>query len=253
MFKGQFQTPQEVSAAKTSHEKLIEFLEKRGLKQKADNLRNHGTMLNLHKNQIDDSGAKELAAALKANNHLTMLFLGGNKIGNTGAKFIAEALKDNDSLTHLDLSGNNISKTILETINEYLQRNKTIAEKKAQNLNTEKEVEKKYEEQQKQILSKNNELAETVNKFFHDPTSVSLCYQIIIDDFAKLVADKLKVIKTITAIDFMGSTISDQSIKIITEALKVSLSNKKGALNYVKKGPLYLKFFMSYYLQIYSY
>ncbi|WP_342169902.1 ribonuclease inhibitor [Rickettsia endosymbiont of Seladonia tumulorum] len=212
-------------------------------------------MLNLHKNQIDDSGAKELAAALKANNHLTMLFLGGNKIGNTGAKFIAEALKgnnsltelyfsnnnisnsgakfiaealkDNDSLTHLDLSGNNISKTILETINEYLQRNKTIAEKKAQNLNTEKEVEKKYEEQQKQILSKNNELAETVNKFFHDPTSVSLCYQIITDDFAKLVADKLKVIKTITAIDFMGSTISDQSIKIITEALKASTQLKK--------------------------
>ncbi len=35
MFKGQFQTPQEVSAAKTSHEKLIEFLEKRGFKAKS--------------------------------------------------------------------------------------------------------------------------------------------------------------------------------------------------------------------------
>ena len=36
-------------------------------------------------------------------------------------------------------------------------------------------AEKKYEEQQKQILSENNELAKTVNKFFHDPISVSLC------------------------------------------------------------------------------
>ncbi|WP_341794364.1 reverse transcriptase domain-containing protein [Rickettsia endosymbiont of Rhinocyllus conicus] len=35
--------------------------------------------------------------------------------------------------------------------------------------------------------------------------------------------------------------------------VSMSLSNKKGPLNYVKKGPLYLKFFMSYYLQIYSY
>ncbi|KJV91535.1 leucine-rich repeat domain-containing protein [Rickettsia bellii] len=227
MFRGQFQTPQEISAAKTSHENLIEFVEKRGLKQRADNLRHHGTMLNLHENQIDDAGAKELAAALKANNHLTELYFSNNNINNNGAKFIAKALKDNDSLTHLDLSGNNINKAILETINEYLQRNKTIAEKKAQNLNTEKEVEKKYEEQQKQILSENNEFAETVNKFFHDPTSVSLCYQIITDDFAQLVADKLKINKTITAIDFMGSTISDQGIKIITEALKASTQLKK--------------------------
>ncbi|HJD65540.1 MAG TPA: ankyrin repeat domain-containing protein [Rickettsia endosymbiont of Bembidion nr. Transversale] len=83
------------------------------------------------------------------------------------------------------------------------------------------------ETNQKQILSENNELAETVNKFFHNPTSVSLCYQIITDDFAKLVADKLKVIKTITAIDFMGSTVSDQGIKIITEALKTTTQIKK--------------------------
>lgn len=83
------------------------------------------------------------------------------------------------------------------------------------------------ETNQKQILSENNELAKTVNKFFHDPTSVSLCYQIITDDFAKLVADKLKTIETITTIDFMGSTISDQGIKIIIEALKANTQLKK--------------------------
>ncbi|WP_395476502.1 hypothetical protein [Rickettsia endosymbiont of Pantilius tunicatus] len=83
------------------------------------------------------------------------------------------------------------------------------------------------ETNQKQILLENNEFAKTVNNFFHDPISVSLCYQIITDDFAQLVADKLKTNKTITTIDFMGSTISDQGIKIITEALKASTQLKK--------------------------
>ena len=83
------------------------------------------------------------------------------------------------------------------------------------------------ETNEKQILSENNELAETINKFFHDPTSVSLCYQQIDEEFAKLIANKLKTVETITAIDFMGSTISDQSIKIITEALKTTTQIKK--------------------------
>ena len=230
------QTPQNTTATKTPHENLIEFLEKRELKAQADNLRKDAKSLYLWNNNIGEAGATELARALKDNSTLISLYLSSNKIGS-----------------------------ILRRINKYLARNKDLAEKKAESLNAagddlynqekyseaiekykaaiklisydqdklelyeknQKKAEKKYEEHQKQILSENNELAETVNKFFHDPTSVSLCYQIITDDFAELVADKLKDIKTITAIDFMGSTISDQGIKVITEALKANTQIKK--------------------------
>ncbi|MCC8370771.1 MAG: ribonuclease inhibitor [Rickettsia endosymbiont of Stiretrus anchorago] len=279
---------QKVELIKTPHENLIEFLEERGLKAQADNLRKDATKLDLFNKKIGDAGATKLAEMLKDNSTLTSLDLGSNKIGDAGATELARVLKDNSTLTSLDLksnnigeagatelarvlkdnstltslylSWNNIGEPILKTIEEYLKRNQAIAEKKAESLNAagddlynqekyseaiekykaaikisakplykenQKKAEKKYEEQQKQILSENNGLAEIVNKFFHDPISVSLCYQIITDDFAKLVADKLKVIKTITAIDFMGSTVSDQGIKIITEALKVSTQLKK--------------------------
>ncbi|WP_342270457.1 hypothetical protein [Rickettsia endosymbiont of Orchestes rusci] len=52
---------------------LIEFLEKRGLKEEAGNLRNGDTTLKLRGNNIGELGAKELAAALKSNNSLTSL------------------------------------------------------------------------------------------------------------------------------------------------------------------------------------
>ncbi|MCX4083845.1 hypothetical protein N7281_03015 [Rickettsia hoogstraalii] len=50
MFK--WKVPQEVAAIKTPHERLIEFLEKRGLQKQADSLRKGGTTLDLRFNQI---------------------------------------------------------------------------------------------------------------------------------------------------------------------------------------------------------
>ncbi|WP_419235675.1 hypothetical protein [Rickettsia endosymbiont of Nabis limbatus] len=44
-----------------------------------------------------------------------------------------------------------------------------------------------------------------------------------------------------------------KSLGSISSACKVSLSNKKGPVNCTKKGPLYVKIFMSNDLQIYSY
>ncbi len=41
--------------------------------------------------------------------------------------------------------------------------------------------------------------------------------------------------------------------KAVEAELLVSLSNKKGPVNCTKKGPLYVKIFMSNDLQIYSY
>ncbi|MFP3012875.1 MAG: ankyrin repeat domain-containing protein [Rickettsia sp.] len=168
--KKQEEQQQEVAATKTPHERLIEFLEKRGLNEEADSLRNGSTTLYLKANEIGDEGAKLIADSLKTNSTLTTLYLYDNKIGPKG----------------------------LKTINEYLQRNKNIAEKKAENLNAEgnnlcsqekyneaiekykaaikvkkgidgynyseknlyeenkAKAEKKYEEQQKQVVSAKN-------------------------------------------------------------------------------------------------
>ncbi|BBJ31847.1 hypothetical protein RAS_09560 [Rickettsia asiatica] len=60
---------------------LIEFLDKRGLKDKADSLRKGGTMLALGGGDIGEQGARELARTLKANNSLTELYLSNNNIG----------------------------------------------------------------------------------------------------------------------------------------------------------------------------
>ncbi|WP_121543149.1 leucine-rich repeat domain-containing protein [Candidatus Rickettsia colombianensi] len=54
---------------------LIEFLERSGLKEEADNLRKGGTTLDLSANNIGDAGAREIAKALKANNSLYGLIL----------------------------------------------------------------------------------------------------------------------------------------------------------------------------------
>ena len=54
MFKGRSQITQEVTTIKTPHENLIEFLEKIGLKYKADNLRKDATSLDLGYNNIGE-------------------------------------------------------------------------------------------------------------------------------------------------------------------------------------------------------
>ena len=65
------------------------------------------TTLYLSYNQIDDSEASGLAAALQHNSTLTSLDLSGNSIGASGASWLAAALQHNSTLTSLDLSHNN--------------------------------------------------------------------------------------------------------------------------------------------------
>ena len=54
--------------------------------------------------RIDDSGAKEMASALKENSRLQALSLSFNEIGAEGARSLASALKTNSALQKLDLS-----------------------------------------------------------------------------------------------------------------------------------------------------
>jgi hypothetical protein len=59
----------------------------------------------LQDKQLDDSGAKLIAAFMKSNKVTTnlYLYLWNNKIGDEGAKGIGEGLKGNSSLTYLSL------------------------------------------------------------------------------------------------------------------------------------------------------
>ncbi|WP_341789287.1 hypothetical protein [Rickettsia endosymbiont of Polydrusus tereticollis] len=96
-------TQAKLTTTKTSNELLIEFLEKRGLKQKAESLRNDATSLDLGHNQIEAEGAKVLADALKTNSSIASLDIGWNQIGDEGIRVFADALKINNSITLLDI------------------------------------------------------------------------------------------------------------------------------------------------------
>uniref|UniRef100_M4BQX4 Uncharacterized protein n=1 Tax=Hyaloperonospora arabidopsidis (strain Emoy2) TaxID=559515 RepID=M4BQX4_HYAAE len=64
--------------------------------------------LDLGFNRLTDTGATQLAEALKTNTSLENLYLSGNDIGPAGARAIAQALLQNTHLRSLHLSGNNI-------------------------------------------------------------------------------------------------------------------------------------------------
>uniref|UniRef100_A0AAV1VEL9 Uncharacterized protein n=1 Tax=Peronospora matthiolae TaxID=2874970 RepID=A0AAV1VEL9_9STRA len=64
--------------------------------------------LDLGFNRITNTGATQLAEALKTNTSLENLYLSGNDIGPAGARALAQALLQNTHLRSLHLSGNNI-------------------------------------------------------------------------------------------------------------------------------------------------
>lgn len=73
-----------------------------GAKLLADNL-SCFSVLFLDRNQIDEEGVVQLAAALKDNSSLVELSLWGQDIGERGAQALAEALAHNQTLQMLDL------------------------------------------------------------------------------------------------------------------------------------------------------
>jgi Ran GTPase-activating protein (RanGAP) involved in mRNA processing and transport len=64
--------------------------------------------LNVARNSIGDTGASDLADALKMNKTLTELDVGFNDIGDAGASALAEALKVNTTLMTLNVAGNSL-------------------------------------------------------------------------------------------------------------------------------------------------
>ncbi|XVN44601.1 MAG: hypothetical protein RCG16_04555 [Rickettsia hoogstraalii] len=188
-----------------------------------------------------------MAASLKDNKSLTLLSLLKNNIGKETLDIIlgtiTEYLQRNQTIAEkkaesLNAEGNNLcsQKKYNEAIEKYkaaikimeslYKENKLYEENKAK-------AEKKYEEQQelekrrveeeqrkqlkveakKQVEEQkqleNNKLNKILNKLFHNSNSINICFQTISDELAKLIANKLRSIETIAAINFLGSEISN--------------------------------------------
>ncbi|XP_067025430.1 protein NLRC3-like [Acropora muricata] len=84
------------------------------------------TFLKLSNNAIGNDGAGALAKGLKENSKLTSLVLSANDIGDVGADALAKELKENSTLTLLDLSANNIGKVGADALAKGLKENSTL-------------------------------------------------------------------------------------------------------------------------------
>jgi hypothetical protein len=82
--------------------------------------------LDLRYNHIGDTGALELAVALRQNNTLELLVLKSNQIGSDGASALADALAANDALKDLNLLNNYIGDDGATSIAEMLTRNESV-------------------------------------------------------------------------------------------------------------------------------
>ena len=86
------------------------------------------TVLDLGSNQIDNTGAHDLALALKENSTLVELYLNNNSIGEKGGEALYDVLSSsNTTLSVLDLGGNHISNALHERLDaiENLQKKRT--------------------------------------------------------------------------------------------------------------------------------
>ena len=84
------------------------------------------TDLNIHSNNIGDSGAAMIATALQSNHTLTRMNMGSNRISDRGASAIATALHSNSKLTTLDIGCNDISGSGASAIATALYSNSTL-------------------------------------------------------------------------------------------------------------------------------
>ncbi|MBY0530130.1 MAG: hypothetical protein K2P51_08095 [Rhabdochlamydiaceae bacterium] len=86
-------------------------------------------LFNLRNNYIGNTGAKDIATALRANTTLTMLDLSKNNIGDAGWKALVEALQANGYITDLGQAIENSIKDarLKTTLIESLARNKNNA------------------------------------------------------------------------------------------------------------------------------
>jgi hypothetical protein len=100
-----------------------------GLKMlKGNSSNSYISPIELYRQHIELTKAKELAEALVDNKSLTAIDLSNNNIGAEGAKALAEALVDNKSLTKIDLFGNDIGADALKKIDTQIEENKQISQ-----------------------------------------------------------------------------------------------------------------------------
>ena len=83
-------------------------------------------VLDLEHNNVDETGAFELATKLHSNNVLQQLWLRGNQLNTAGAMFISNSLKCMSTLQVLDLSFNNIGYQSADNVAAVIYSNPTL-------------------------------------------------------------------------------------------------------------------------------
>eukprot|EP00013_Stygamoeba_regulata_P011663 CAMPEP_0177682206 /NCGR_PEP_ID=MMETSP0447-20121125/31132_1 /TAXON_ID=0 /ORGANISM="Stygamoeba regulata, Strain BSH-02190019" /LENGTH=211 /DNA_ID=CAMNT_0019191687 /DNA_START=218 /DNA_END=853 /DNA_ORIENTATION=- len=128
-------TPEQVQSALNMYKMqggqattVLELNEKE-LGDEGDKSNSSFRVLDLRWNNIQDDGAKALAAILTEKRvKLETIRLGGNNIGADGATALANALKSNNTVTSLDLKGNFIAAAGAQAFAEYLKTNGSITD-----------------------------------------------------------------------------------------------------------------------------
>eukprot|EP00808_Paulinella_micropora_P018556 g67841.t1 len=152
-------------------------------------------MLDIRWNEIGAQGAEHIAEALKVNSTLAALDIGGNGIGTQGAQSVADAIKDHPSVTSVDLRGNNLSVESGSALVAVAKQNPRIKEMCGIPLDS---------------LRDNKTTELNLKSGGLGPAE------------AAILAELLKVNKTLQTLDISWNSIGAQGAEHIAEALKVN-------------------------------
>jgi Ran GTPase-activating protein (RanGAP) involved in mRNA processing and transport len=163
--------------------------------------------LDLHYNQISDSGAKSLSDALKINRTLKTLDIGDNQITAAGAQYFSDALKANQTLQSLTLRTNSIGDAGARYLGEALKINQTL-----------------------QILNVgDNQITATGAKYLSDALKANQTLQLLTlwtnpigDTGSKYLGEALKINQTLQTLNVGDNQITATGAKYLSDALKAN-------------------------------
>ena len=174
-------------------------------------------MLDLHMNEIDDSGVKVLVGALEKNQTLQQLVLSYNLIDDSGAQALAGVLEKNQTLQRLILDSNLIGAAGAQALAEALKKNQTL---------------------QQLVLGCNRigaagaqALAEVLKKN-QTLQQLDLSYNLIGEFGAQALAEALKKNKTLQQLVLNRNEIGDSGVKVLAEVLKKNQTLQQLDLSY---------------------
>lgn len=167
-------------------------------------------VLDLHKNQLDDSSVVTLASALKNNYSLVFLNLRSNSIGDKGAQAIGDLLSVNITVKDVDISNNKIGPDGGAKLAYGLRSNTTLLKL---NIRSNIIADKGAKEFAKVFSSNSNNVEE-----------LYLGYNLVHVEGALALAEMLKRNIKLKKFDMQGIILDLNSMKVVSESLKQNKS-----------------------------